>query len=188
VAKLIISRDARVIQEVELVGGRMTIGRHPHSDIVIDHQAVGGRHAAIAREGADLTLEDLGSSNGTFVNGQPISRTRLSDGSRFTIAVFEMAHVAASAAHELAHAGIDVLNGASAGRALTLHKPLTTFGSPGVLVAAVIRQEDGFYIVLVSGHGSAEVNGEAVSAAPRRLADGDLREITGTRMVFTAKE
>jgi predicted component of type VI protein secretion system len=187
VAKLIISRDAEVIQEVELGEGRLTIGRHPASDIVIAHQAVSGRHAAITREGAELTLEDLGSSNGTFVNGQRISRTRIADGNRFTIAVFEMEYLAASAAWALPDACIDVLNGASAGRTLTLLKPLTTLGSPGVLVVAVTRHDDGFYIALVNGQGSAQVNGEAFGSVPRRLADGDLLDVTGTRMRFTVK-
>jgi pSer/pThr/pTyr-binding forkhead associated (FHA) protein len=90
VAKLIISRDARHIDEVALGEGRMSIGRHPASDIVLAHQAVSGRHAAIINSNGTATLEDLGSSNGTFVNGQRIASAVLADRDKVTVATFEL--------------------------------------------------------------------------------------------------
>jgi pSer/pThr/pTyr-binding forkhead associated (FHA) protein len=59
----------------------MLIGRNPDCDLVIDRPMVSGRHARLARQGEAVLIEDLGSSNGTFVNGQRIDRnTRLTDG------------------------------------------------------------------------------------------------------------
>lgn len=190
-AKLIISRDAQVVQEVELGAGRMTIGRHPHSDIVIAHQAVSGQHAAITSSAGEATLEDLGSSNGTFVNGQRITQTRLADRDRVTIAAYQIEYVAGAVlpeepASELA-ARIEVLNGASAGKILALNKPLTTLGSPGVLLVVISRQAGGYYVTQVQGEGVALVNHEAIERTPRLLHDGDALELTGTRMRFSAK-
>jgi predicted component of type VI protein secretion system len=186
VAKVIISRDAQLVQEAELGAGRLTFGRHPHNDIVIAHQAVSGRHAALTSVDGEVVLEDLGSSNGTFVNGQRITRAVLSDRDRFTIAAYELASVDTAPAPELA-GSIEVLNGTSAGKCLALVKPLTTLGSPGVLVAVISRQADGYYIAQVQGEQAGQLNGEPLARSPRRLDDGDIVELTGTRMRFAAK-
>ena len=71
-AKLIISVDGQVLDEVELVKERTTIGRKPHNDVRIENLAVSGEHAAIVSIANDCILEDLGSTNGTTVNGTRI--------------------------------------------------------------------------------------------------------------------
>jgi pSer/pThr/pTyr-binding forkhead associated (FHA) protein len=53
---------------------RTTIGRKPHNDIQIDNLAVSGEHAVIVTILNDSFLEDLGSTNGTVVNGNPIKK------------------------------------------------------------------------------------------------------------------
>ena len=68
-AKLILSLDDVVLQEIPLSKERTTIGRKPHNDIQIDNLAVSGEHAAIVTIMNDCILEDLGSTNGTLVNG-----------------------------------------------------------------------------------------------------------------------
>jgi predicted component of type VI protein secretion system len=188
VAKLIISRDAQRIDEVALGDGRTTIGRHPASDIVLAHQAVSGRHAAIISSNGAAMLEDLGSSNGTFVNGLRIASTVLADRDKVTVATFELEYVAAPPAALPAHAGsIEVINGASAGKRMALVKPLTTLGSPGVLVVVISRQPGGYYIEQVQGNGVGRVNDETICRAARLLRDGDLLELTGTRMRFSTR-
>jgi hypothetical protein len=186
VAKLIISRDAQLIEEVELGEGRMTIGRHPASNIVLAHQAVSGRHAALINSHGRSMLEDLGSSNGTFVNGERIASTVLADRDRVTVATFQLEYVAATPLVPAPAGRIEIINGASAGKRLSLVKPLTTLGSPGVLVVVISRQADGYYIAQVQGHAVARVNDdETISRTPRLLRDGDLLELTGTRMRFS---
>ncbi len=68
-AKLILSIDGAVIKEYPLTKERTTIGRKPHNDIVIDNLAVSSEHAAVITILNDSFFEDLGSTNGSIVNG-----------------------------------------------------------------------------------------------------------------------
>jgi pSer/pThr/pTyr-binding forkhead associated (FHA) protein len=73
-AKLILSMDGLVLKEIPLSKERTTIGRKPHNDIQIDNLAVSGEHAVIVTILNDSFLEDLGSTNGTMVNGQSVKK------------------------------------------------------------------------------------------------------------------
>jgi pSer/pThr/pTyr-binding forkhead associated (FHA) protein len=73
-AKLIMSLDNAVIRELPLDKERVTIGRKAHNDIQIDNLAVSGEHALIVTILNDSFLEDLGSTNGTLVNGNPVKK------------------------------------------------------------------------------------------------------------------
>lgn len=72
--KLIVSIDGVVIKEVQLTKDRTTLGRRPYNDVVIDNLAVSGEHAAVLMSGNEVQLEDLNSTNGTYVNSRPIRR------------------------------------------------------------------------------------------------------------------
>jgi pSer/pThr/pTyr-binding forkhead associated (FHA) protein len=73
-AKLILSMDGLVLKELPLAKERTTIGRKPHNDIQIDNLAISGEHAVIVTILNDSFLEDMNSTNGTYVNGQPIKK------------------------------------------------------------------------------------------------------------------
>src|SRR5258706_11199908 len=73
-AKLILSVDGQVLKEYPLSKERTLIGRKPHNDIQIDNLAVSGEHAAIITILNDSFIEDLGSTNGTLVNGKPVKK------------------------------------------------------------------------------------------------------------------
>ena len=73
-AKLILSVDGQVLKEFTLSKERTLIGRKAHNDIQIDNLAVSGEHAAIITILNDSFIEDLGSTNGTMVNGKPIKK------------------------------------------------------------------------------------------------------------------
>jgi pSer/pThr/pTyr-binding forkhead associated (FHA) protein len=73
-AKLILSMDGLVLKEIPLTKERTTIGRKPHNDIQIDNLAVSGEHAVIVTILNDCFLEDLGSTNGTLVNGNSVKK------------------------------------------------------------------------------------------------------------------
>src|SRR5712691_7523262 len=73
-AKLILSVDGQVLKEFALSKERTLIGRKPHNDVQIDNLAVSGEHAAIITILNDSFIEDLGSTNGTMVNGKPVKK------------------------------------------------------------------------------------------------------------------
>jgi pSer/pThr/pTyr-binding forkhead associated (FHA) protein len=73
-AKLILSMDGLVLKEIPLNKNRLTIGRKPHNDVQIDNLAISGEHAAVVTILEDSFLEDLNSTNGTMVNGQPVKK------------------------------------------------------------------------------------------------------------------
>lgn len=78
--KLILKFEERQLQECAVGAQAVSIGRLPDNDIVIDNPAVSGRHARVYREGTHYVLEDLKSTNGTFVNDKPIARHTLLEG------------------------------------------------------------------------------------------------------------
>lgn len=187
-ARLIVSHGDMVEQEVELTKPRMTIGRHPSNDIVIAHRAVSGQHAAITVSANDIQVEDLGSTNGTFVNGRRIARQTLADRDVIKIALHTISFVAGIGASAMAPvAAIEVMNGPNQGKKLTLVKPLTTLGSPGVLVVVIGRQDERYFIRHVDGAGVPLVNGAVLAGEQHFLVDGDSIELAGTRMQFSVK-
>ena len=72
--KLILSMDGLVLKEIELNKERTSIGRKPNNDIQIDNLAISGQHPVITRILNDAFLEDQNSTNGTYVNGQPVKK------------------------------------------------------------------------------------------------------------------
>lgn len=75
--KLILSMDGLVLKEIPLAKEQTTIGRKPHNDIQIDNLAISGEHAVITSILNDAFLEDRNSTNGTYVNGQPVKKCAL---------------------------------------------------------------------------------------------------------------
>lgn len=92
-AKLILSLNGAVQREFTLTKERTTIGRKPDNDIQIDNLAVSGKHALIITILDDSFLEDLGSTNGTYVNGKLIKKHALRDGDVIAIGKHELKYV-----------------------------------------------------------------------------------------------
>ena len=184
-AKIIITSEDKNVREIELVKERMTIGRKSYNDIVIESRAVSGQHATITVMLEDAILEDLGSTNGTFIRGQKVFRQKLVDGDIVTIANAELKFVA-SPAKAMPTGKVEVLTGAHSGKRLPLNKPLTTIGKPGEAVVAVTYAGGAYSAVSIDGEVGPAING-AVLDAPRRLVHGDVIDLAGTRMKFYAK-
>jgi pSer/pThr/pTyr-binding forkhead associated (FHA) protein len=92
-AKLILSMDGLVLKEIQLSKERMTIGRKPHNDIQIDNLAISGEHAVIVTMLNDSFLEDLGSTNGTFVNGQSVKKHFLQNGDTIELGKYRLKYI-----------------------------------------------------------------------------------------------
>src|SRR6266550_2181640 len=146
-SRLVLSLDSQVMAEYNMNKERYTIGRLPDNDIRIDNAAVSGHHSLIINILNDSFLEDLNSTNGTYVNGKLIKKHAMQHGDVITVGHHQLRFVdsqdgvavdqAAKAvaakrppsgipenATALPKAKLQVLSGAFAGRELELTKAL----------------------------------------------------------------
>ena len=126
--KMIVSIDGVVIKEVQLTKDRTSLGRRPYNDIVIDNLAVSGEHAVLQMSGNEVYLEDLNSTNGTYVNGKAVKKQLLQNSDTVEIGKYKIKYV-----NEAADAGFEktmVIKAGSTGLA-------TPAGSAAVAPAAV---------------------------------------------------
>jgi pSer/pThr/pTyr-binding forkhead associated (FHA) protein len=103
--RLVLSLDGVTLREVPVTKDRTTIGRRSHNDLVIDNLAVSGEHAVMSKAGEDWYIEDLGSTNGTLVNGQPIKKHLLHGGDAIEIGKYRLKFVAGNG--EMSAAEVD---------------------------------------------------------------------------------
>lgn len=85
-SRLIVYEDDTPLGEHLLDRERVLIGRKPHNDLVLSHSAVSGNHAVVITVRNDSFLEDLHSTNGTWVNGRMVAKCLLQDGDEIRIA------------------------------------------------------------------------------------------------------
>ena len=83
--KIFLKFNEQVLKEIPLDKPRLTIGRKPDNDLVIDNPAMSGHHALIFSEEGVFFIEDLGSTNGTFVNDAKIHKERLKNSDRVAL-------------------------------------------------------------------------------------------------------
>lgn len=98
-AKLILSMDNLVLKEIPLNKECTTLGRKAHNDIQIDNLAVSGEHAVIVTILNDSFLEDLNSTNGTFVNGQQVKKHFLQNKDVIELGKYRLKYVNEVAPH-----------------------------------------------------------------------------------------
>ena len=91
--KMIVSIDGVVIKEVQLSKDRTTLGRRPYNDIVIDNLAVSGEHAVLQMSGNEVYLEDLNSTNGTYVNGKAVKKQLLQNSDTVEIGKYKIKYI-----------------------------------------------------------------------------------------------
>ncbi|MET0382259.1 MAG: FHA domain-containing protein [Burkholderiaceae bacterium] len=211
--KLVVSLDNVVIKEFQITKERTTLGRRPYNDIVIDNLAVSGEHAVLTAAQSDVFIEDLNSTNGTYINGKAVKKQLLSNNDVVEVGKYRIkflaedaedyektmilrpgafgrapgALAAARAPSAPAPAGpasIKVLNGGAAGREVLLTKVVTTVGKPGVQVASVTKRPGGYVLSHVEGVRRPSVNGQAVGEDSISLKHGDIIDLAGTQMQF----
>jgi pSer/pThr/pTyr-binding forkhead associated (FHA) protein len=85
--------DGLVLKEIPLTKERTTIGRKPHNDIQIDNLAISGEHSVIVTILNDSFLEDLNSTNGTYVNGQPIKKHFLQNNDVIELGKYKLKYI-----------------------------------------------------------------------------------------------
>ncbi len=212
--KLIVSLDGVVIKDVQLTKDKTTLGRRPYNDIVIDNLAVSGEHAVLQMAGVDVFIEDLNSTNGTYINGKAVKKQLLNHNDTVEIGKYKIKFLIddgtdyektqvvkaesapggtpsgfspsgiGSFASPVTPASIRVLNGAAAGREMTLTKVVTTVGKPGVQVASITKRPTGYLFAHVDGLSRPLVNGLPMVGETAPLKNGDVIELAGTQMQF----
>lgn len=163
--KLVVSLDGVVIKEVQITKDKTTLGRRPYNDIVIDNLAVSGEHAVLQMVGADVFIEDLNSTNGTYINGKAIKKQLLQHNDTVEIGKYKIKY--------LVEDGTDyektmiMKPGAHAGAAAT---------PPGFASTAPLSTPSGF----------GTLGGAATSASIRVLNGAAAgREVALTKVVTT---
>ena len=91
--KLVVSLDGVVIKEAQITKDKTTLGRRPYNDIVIDNLAVSGEHAVLQMVGADVFIEDLNSTNGTYINGKAVKKQLLSHNDTVEIGKYKIKYI-----------------------------------------------------------------------------------------------
>ncbi len=196
-AKIIVTFNGLVQQEITISKSRLTVGRRPSNDIVIDHLTVSGQHAAIDTSSSGSFVLDLGSTNGTMVNAQPVKKHLLQHDDVIDIGKYKLRFQVEelgkqtfvpepgqiqAAAIEKPRAKIKVMSGPNAGKELALVKAVTTIGSPGTQVIAITQQGKDYVIAQVEGNAAATVNTQSIKDKPHTLKHADMIELAGTKM------
>ena len=173
--KLEFSFNSSKLGEFPLDKEVMTIGRKEDNDIRIENLAVSGHHAKLLTIFEDSFLEDLNSTNGTFVNGKSIEKHPLKNGDVITIGKHELRYLNDSAAMgddgektvlirrkpeadteqnsytmkapNIEKAKLQILNGKSAGKELPLVKESVKLGKTGGEIVQINKRPDGHFIV-----------------------------------------
>ena len=91
--KLVVSLDGVVIKEVQITKEKTTLGRRPYNDIVIDNLAVSGEHAVLQMVGNDVFIEDLNSTNGTYINGKAVKKQLLAGNDTIEVGKYKIKFV-----------------------------------------------------------------------------------------------
>jgi pSer/pThr/pTyr-binding forkhead associated (FHA) protein len=204
--QLIASVEGVEIKHVYLSKDRTTLGRSPDNDIVFDNMVVSGKHCVFELKGlADVYIEDLHSTNGTYINGQMVKRQKLRDGEVIAIGNFRIQYLASTdrpsgfsetmtmkfdvgSLPKSSHAVFQVLTGSSAGLEMPVVKAVTTFGKPGVSVVAVSHRRDGYYVAHLDGDSKPTLNGDVIAHDPVLLSNHDVLELAGNRMLFLLQD
>jgi FHA domain len=92
-SKLVVSLDGVVIKEVQITKDKTTLGRRPYNDIVIDNLAVSGEHAVLQMVGHDVFIEDLNSTNGTYINGKAVKKQLLATNDTVEIGKYKIKYL-----------------------------------------------------------------------------------------------
>lgn len=204
--KLVIKFQGRLVGEVNLKLGDTKIGRKPGCDIVLDDKAVSGEHAVVKTVGLKSTVEDLGSTNGTFVENHRVKEHELQHGESIVIGGHTLLYRAdlnfeapvlgkqpAAAAPSVSQekttvisgfASLLALDGKNKGKRLPLVKETVQIANPGKNPARIIRTTNGYVMHASVGPGEPRINDKPVPEGGKLLENGDVIDVAGAKLQF----
>lgn len=211
--QLIITSETGESRSLSLSAISVTIGRRRDNSVCLPHLSVSGHHARIFDDKGCLTIEDLGSTNGTLVNGRPIETHFLLHSDEITVGNYQIRYseTYTSTPEPIAElenvtplrsiepiidpqleqiisevAALRVASGDKAGSVLPLEKAVTTVGKAGGDVGAIAKKPTGYYFLPMSGDPDS-IRHNGAETTPRveiKLAGGDFIQISGERLEF----
>jgi pSer/pThr/pTyr-binding forkhead associated (FHA) protein len=194
-AKLILSLDGSVIREIPLNKDRVTIGRKPQNDIPIENLAVSGEHACIVTILDDSFLEDLGSTNGTLVNGNPIKKHILQNSDVIEIGKYKMKYVVEAGMAAAAPAPVDDFERTMVMRspvkpAASAPKPAVPAAPPPtprpIATAAPLPPPPAAAMLKPAPTPATPASAPAPAAAPRAAATAELQPLAALQILTGA--
>ena len=182
--KLIVSIDGVVIKEVQLTKDRTTLGRRPYNDIVIDNLAISGEHALFQMTGKQVYLEDLNSTNGSYVNGKVVKKQLLQNGDSVEVGKYQIRFVDISASETatIYAAPIGAADGpatASAGQTGPSTRPAPVEGRAAIKVLSGIAA--GREVALTKAVTTIGKPGIAIAAITRHGAGFVIHHVEGAQ-------
>jgi predicted component of type VI protein secretion system len=237
--KIIIKFNNEVIDHIDLKQGDMKIGRKPGCEIMIDNLAISGEHANIFTVGEDSFIQDMGSTNGTFINNKKITKHHLKNGDAVVIGKHTLVYLTESPhareqddfaktviispttarepmetrpapspvpsetgetpaitvetlkkdappSRAERHGALFVLSGVNSGKRIELMKKITNLGRTGKRAGTIAQIGDG-YLLTPGDDETPTLNGKPIPKEGSRLKNGDLIEVSGTRLQFYLK-
>lgn len=181
--KMIVSIDGVVIKEVQLTKDRTSLGRRPYNDIVIDNLAVSGEHAVLQLAGNEVHLEDLNSTNGTYVNGKAVKKLLLASGDTVEIGKYKIKYVSEvffekTMALNAGAAGL-LSAAANAAAALTMPASLTRETGSSASLKVLSGASAGRIVTLLKVVTTIGKPGIAVAAITRKAHDFVVSHVEG---------
>lgn len=207
--KLVIKHQGRLLGEVNLKLGDTKIGRLPTCDVVLDDTAVSGEHAVVKTVGLKSSIQDLDSTNGTFIENTRIRQHELKHGETIIIgqhslmyraeANFDAPAVIKKPAAPAAPTGrqeqttvlvgfgqLLVMDGKNKGKRVPLIKEMVTLENPGRHPARIHRTSEGYLLEASAGPGEPRLNDKPVPHGGQLLEKGDIIEVAGVKLQFSS--
>lgn len=213
--KLMLKFEAAFIREIRLDKPSFTLGRKPDNDIVLDNAAVSGHHCRMYESGGTWYVEDLNSTNGTFVNGKKTLKAGLKNGDTVNLVKFSLVYADEAAAQPAAEqplpqqrpktpmGALEVLaNPADARKDFELtalstyigksaqaaipYKAGGLFGGGPELALVITMRPEGYYLNPIK-EGYAKYNGNSLTEKVM-MKDDDTFEVGATRFRFFLKK
>lgn len=204
-AKLIMTLDGAIVREYPVASDSISIGRKHGNDVQINDMTVSGRHALVTTLVGNAYVEDLGSTNGTLVNGRKVRKLLLHHGDIIQVGTHQLTYFKEDqAAYEptmflraevaetqviaadgdfgpdikgMPLAGVRILNGPLAKKVLELRKPFNTLGYKGIKLAMITRSNMGYVIIAVkSSKGRRASDAPLVNGKPLGAEARQLQE------------
>lgn len=201
--KLVVKFQGKLVAEVTLRLGDMKIGRKPGCEIVLNDPGVSGEHTVVRTVGLKSTIQDLNSTNGTFIENERVTSRALRHGETITIGQHTLIYrddvmlstpaagdsAGGAGAREalekttvlMAFAQLLAIDGPHKGKRLPLVKETVVIDNPGKSPARILRTSEGYVLHAQVGPGEPRINDRPVPPGGQLLENGDVIEVAGTK-------